>query len=531
MVSSTDIQTDTDNDVINGIAVELTGEAPLFATDTFEISADITTGGNIQDINVALVIDTSGSANNSSGSDVDGDGSIDSFLDAQKAAAEALFENLLAAGYNPADVTISVIEYNGSATKVGDFTLNDETAFKSSIDGLTAGGSTNYDAALDQVIADWQSTTTDGTADDNPESEVTANDTNLVIFLSDGFPTSGGTNFTSEIATLENDFGADITAIGLGVNSDLTQLEVIDNTGTATQLTDISQLNELINSPPPLPDLQHIDILVDGVVVATYPAGDPAIIETAVGYRLNCEVIDGYPYVIGDTLDVEVVATFTPNGDTLTVDFQALPMFICFVCGTRILTPEGPKEIETLEVGARIVTRDHGIQQLRWIGSTRLPKSALMRRPELRPVRITAGSFGKDLPERDLCVSRQHRVLVRDWRADLLFGSPSGVLTPAFTLLNDSSIRLDEPGEDGVEYFHIAFDTHEVIYSEGLETESFHPAVDTVSVLTQPQREELYAIFPALEDGVADMPAARIGLKGRDGHALQSSGIRVTAAE
>nr|WP_282563242.1 Hint domain-containing protein [Gymnodinialimonas phycosphaerae] len=130
----------------------------------------------------------------------------------------------------------------------------------------------------------------------------------------------------------------------------------------------------------------------------------------------------------------------------------------------------------------------------------------------------------------DLNLSRQHRVLGRDWQADLLFGSPDGVLTPAFTLINETDIGVDL-GADGVEYFRIAFDTHEVIYSEGLETESFHPAGDIASVLSEPQRDELYAIFPPLEEGLATMPAARIGLKGRDGHALNTRSIWMTAAE
>ncbi|WP_224814979.1 Hint domain-containing protein [Hasllibacter sp. MH4015] len=535
MVSSTDTQTGSDSGTINGIDVGLTAELPTFATDQFEVTADITTGSSTQDINVALVIDTSGSTAQNSGSDVDGDGINDTFLAAQKLAAKEVFESLKNAGYDPAAVTITLIEYNGNGSTVGNFDLNDETAFESAVDGLTAGGSTNFDDALDEVISEWQATTTDGTADDNPESEVTANDSNLVLFLSDGRPTSGGTNFTGEIATLENDFDADITAIGIGANSSLTQLNAIDNTGGATQITDLTQLGDLITAPPPLPELIEVQIVVtdeDGIeTITTIPAGDPRIIETPLGLRIDCEPISGYDYEVGESLSVEVRAVFTPNGDTLVVDGFALPMFVCFVRGTHILTPSGEKRIEDLAIGDRVVTRDHGVQPIRWIGCTRLPASALAARPELRPVRISAGALGPDIPVRDLCVSRQHRVLVRDWRAEMMFGSAEGVLTPAFTLINDTSVRPDCDLPDGVDYFHIAFDSHEVIYSEGLETESFHPAADTVSVLTEPQRQELYAIFPELEEGLETMSAARVGLKGRDGHALNTRTIRMNTVE
>lgn len=507
----------------------LTATLPLYATDTFEVGADITTGASTQDINVALVLDTSGSTRNNSGSDIDGIAGNETFLEAEQLAAKQVFESLLNAGYDPENVTITLIEYNSNGTTLGSFNLNEQAAFETAVDGLTAGGGTNFEQGLDEVVDAWRATTTDGNPDDSPESEVTVNDNNLVLFLSDGNSNSGNPN--SEVNELENEFNADITAIGIGANSNLTQLEAIDNTGSATQITDLTQLEALITAPPPLPELDYVEIVVNGVVLETIPAGDPRIIETPLGLRVDCAEVTGYPYNIGDSLEVEVRAVFTPDGDTLSVGGFAVPLFVCFTRGTRILTPAGERVVEELIVGDRIVTRDHGVQPIRWIGATHLPAAALAARPDLRPVRIEAGALGPETPARDLSLSRQHRVLVRDWRADLLFGSPDGVLTPAFTLINDTNVRVDDGGADGVEYFHIAFDTHEVIYSEGLETESFHPAADTVSVLTEPQRNELYAIFPALEEGVADMPAARIGLKGRDGHALQSSGIRITAAE
>ncbi len=519
MVSSTDTQTGSDTGTINDIDVGLTAELPTFATESFEVTADITTGATSQDVNVALVIDTSGSAGRDSGSDVDGDGNNDTFLEAQQLAAKAVFQNLIDAGYDPADVTVTLIEYNSDGDTLGNFTLDQQDAFDTAVDGLTAGGGTNFEQGLNEVVDEWRDA-----------GDVGPDDNNLVLFLSDGRSNAG--NFDSEVVELESEFNAAITAIGIGANSNLAQLHLVDNTDpdpgppdtSATQITDLSQLTDLITTPPPLPELEKLEIIVtdsDGVqTIITIPAGDPAIIETPLGLRIDCFEVSGYDFELGETLQVEVVATFTPNGDTLVVDGFALPMFVCFTRGTHILTLQGERAVEDLQIGDRVVTRDHGTQVIRWIGSTRLPAMALSARPELRPVRISAGAIAEGVPIRDLCVSRQHRVLVRDWRAEMLFGSPEGVLTPAFTLINDSTIRPDDVQADGVEYFHVAFDQHEVIYSEGLETESFHPAADTVSVLTEPQRQELYAIFPELEEGVARMPAARVGLRGREGRAL-----------
>lgn len=43
-------------------------------------------------------------------------------------------------------------------------------------------------------------------------------------------------------------------------------------------------------------------------------------------------------------------------------------IIICFTEGTRILTERGLRPIETLARGDMVVTRDHGLQPIRWAG-------------------------------------------------------------------------------------------------------------------------------------------------------------------
>ena len=118
--------------------------------------------------------------------------------------------------------------------------------------------------------------------------------------------------------------------------------------------------------------------------------------------------------------------------------------------------------------------------------------------PSLRPVRFKSDALGKGRPTRDLMVSPQHRVFLQDWRAQLLFGNDQ-VLVPAKSLINDQSIRQVRPA-GGVEYFHILFDEHQIMFTEGLPTESFHPGAYTISELSDPVREELFRLFPNLQD-------------------------------
>ncbi|OBY24982.1 Hint domain-containing protein [Leisingera sp. JC1] len=173
--------------------------------------------------------------------------------------------------------------------------------------------------------------------------------------------------------------------------------------------------------------------------------------------------------------------------DGSTVYFSGIENIICFTAGTRVATPAGLRRIETLRLGDLVMTRDNGMQPVRWISQSTVPAQG-----NLAPVRIKAGQFGA---ERDLLVSPQHRMLFSGSQASLLFGA-SEVLVSAVHMLNDRSIRR-EPGGT-VTYVHVLFGQHEIIYAEGAASESFHPGIQAVSALEEPVREELFRIMPDL---------------------------------
>jgi hypothetical protein len=182
------------------------------------------------------------------------------------------------------------------------------------------------------------------------------------------------------------------------------------------------------------------------------------------------------------------------------------------VTGTLIETDRGQKPVEELEVGDLVLTKDDGLQPVRWIASRTLDAAALAADPALRPIRIRAGALGEARPARDLVVSPQHCLLIDDWRCELLFGEDE-VLAPARALLNDSTITV-EHGVEAVTYYHFMFDRHQIVYSNGAETESFHPASAGTEALDEAKREELYKLYPELEhDAGAYGPQARATLK------------------
>jgi len=149
---------------------------------------------------------------------------------------------------------------------------------------------------------------------------------------------------------------------------------------------------------------------------------------------------------------------------------------ICFLPGTLIATPDGPREVETLEPGARVLTRDSGAQPVLWRGETRLSGAELYLYPHLRPVRIAAGALSGGGGE--LFVSPSHRVLMA---APGLLGGGE-VLVAAGDLEDGRHIRRDFT-LPSVRYVHLMLERHEILTANGLPCESFHPGLADPRVL------------------------------------------------
>ena len=232
-------------------------------------------------------------------------------------------------------------------------------------------------------------------------------------------------------------------------------------------------------------------------------AGDIVTLNSGQQIQLNA---DGTVEVIGDG-DTELF-NFTYEVESSTgqtdVGFVTVDSVPCFVAGTLIRTPEGEVPVETLQPGDLVLTQDDGAQPLRWIGRRRV-----MAAGDFAPIRIAAETFGV---HRELLLSPLHRVLIRDSLAELLFGERE-VLVAARDLVNDRSVRRIEGGE--VEYVHILFDRHQVVFSEGLPTESFLPGPQTARSFEAEIVEEICALFPEIdpETGAGYSAAARRTLK------------------
>ncbi|MEJ8563229.1 Hint domain-containing protein [Yoonia sp. GPGPB17] len=241
----------------------------------------------------------------------------------------------------------------------------------------------------------------------------------------------------------------------------------------------------------------------DGNLVST----DACYIEWTATYTgANGQVIEVWRFELDNGLRLFAVSEIPEAGVVFTtnnkdqgadnLDPADVPDTPCLTRGTLIKTADGLRAIETLQKGDSIALFDEGYATLRWIGARTFGPSELKSKPKLLPIRIVQGALGEGLPQRDMLVSRQHRMLVRSMIAMRMFGSPE-VLIAANKLTHLPGIFVDH-GIGSVTYYHLLFDDHEIILAEGAPTESLFTGPEALSALGPDAREEISEIFPAL---------------------------------
>ncbi len=230
----------------------------------------------------------------------------------------------------------------------------------------------------------------------------------------------------------------------------------------------------------------------------------------------------GNQYVIfpdGDMPTLTGTVLSTINVQAVGYDFDT-DAPLCFTRGVLIETLDGPRPIETLKVGDLVLTKDNGARPIAWIGHRSIGARALAQKPELAPIRIKAGALGKGIPEADLIVSPQHRILVRSRIALRMFDTDE-ILVAAKLLLEVDGIDICAECE-GVEYFHLLFDQHEVVFANGAEAESLYTGPQALKSVSASARIEIFALFPQLRALDYSPVPARILAAGKKARQLAS---------
>jgi len=197
----------------------------------------------------------------------------------------------------------------------------------------------------------------------------------------------------------------------------------------------------------------------------------------------------------GNAVDYSDNAQFGPNSsmtvqnaDNNTYSYDNTGI-VCFAAGSRVMTPEGEVAIENLRPGDLVNTLDHGPQPLLWVGQRHVDDAELTANPELRPVLISQGALGN---RRNLLVSRQHGMMI----------GPDHLVRAIHLVRDMPGVRIAN-GKREVTYVHLFFARHEIVFAEGIASESFYPGPTALRMLSPSSRAAFNRLVPALASGQA----------------------------
>ncbi len=141
--------------------------------------------------------------------------------------------------------------------------------------------------------------------------------------------------------------------------------------------------------------------------------------------------------------------------------------------GAQVLTLNGYVPIEELQPGQRIITRS-GMRVLR---EKRL-ESHMMR-----PIRVGRGTLGFTRPNADMLMAPDQEVMVRDWRAEMLFGRDMVIMDIARLVDGKYISQMEELEMHNV--YQLAFDEEEIFYADGVEIISYVEEATQLEMDTQ----------------------------------------------
>lgn len=168
----------------------------------------------------------------------------------------------------------------------------------------------------------------------------------------------------------------------------------------------------------------------------------------------------------------------------------------CFTPGVLLATKRGAVPAGQIKVGDLLQTADNGFQPVIWVGKRSLSAKDLALRPHLKPYLVRPDSLLS--PERPTLLSPQHRLLTNP----KTFGRES-VLGERFISAKlladiDPNCSQQTDASQAVTYVHLMTEQHEVVFAEGIATETFWPGPEAIRSLSAEDMREMFGLFPEL---------------------------------
>lgn len=226
----------------------------------------------------------------------------------------------------------------------------------------------------------------------------------------------------------------------------------------------------------------NISGFANGEVINGFMVGDTITIDgftaTSDNYiqGLGLELMDGF-----NTITLDITGNFSSNSFVIGNSASGTEIVICYLRGTKILTPVGLIAVEDLKIGDPVITKYSGYKKIIWIGTQSFLTKFVKNNIEKIPIQISARSLGPNCPERDLYVSAGHSILLGE------------KLILAKNLVNGVSI-VRAKDFDEINYYAIEIDTHDCVFAEGCWSETY---ADGPGLRSQFHNvSEFYGIYP-----------------------------------
>lgn len=193
-----------------------------------------------------------------------------------------------------------------------------------------------------------------------------------------------------------------------------------------------------------------------------------------------------------------------------------IDMLPAFGPATMLMTPEGEIPVEWLATGDRLLTRDHGVLSVLWVGRIRVRDADVRRAPTLAPLEVAAHAFGPGCPSHKTWFNRAHRLLVDGPLVELNIG-----VGEALARVDDLAQRAAIHPTRGMatHYTQVLLSAHDMVQANGLWAETLHLDTTAVELVGAAVSPDILA-NPKVTKGHAQ--SARVMLEGWEVVALQA---------
>lgn len=230
----------------------------------------------------------------------------------------------------------------------------------------------------------------------------------------------------------------------------------------------------------------------------TYPAGSTVENEFSLidasgdeiyVVRIN-DVNVGFSYpngnepTLGDTFTATSALDGDPadNPDGTSSSSEPYGGIVCYLAGTLIETPQGPRPVESLRRGTQVLSVD--ASPLPVLAVTDRTHSLGGADPHKRPI-----CFKGPAGARDLCVSPQHRMPLAGPTVSQRYGTDM-ILAPAKAMLGLCGVRVMR-GLRKARYVHFLLPRHALIIANGKISESFLPGTCAMAALSPCEKQNI----------------------------------------